>query len=77
VEIAGVARLEDYAAVTALLAEVSGVRRVSIEGAVRDRASFRVLVRGGPEALAAALDANGAMQRLGGSPARLSYQYGR
>jgi hypothetical protein len=77
VEIAGIAALEDYAAVTTLMAEVPGVRRVGLEEAAGDRAVFRVLVRGGAPALAAVLDTNGALVRVPGPPARLSYQYGR
>lgn len=55
VSVSGVGDLAAYAGVSQALAQAAGVRQVALEEAAGDTAVFRVTVRGGADALAAAL----------------------
>lgn len=55
VRVDGVGTLADYAAVERTLGELPGVRRSGIEEAEGSTATFRVLIRGGSQAIARAL----------------------
>ena len=55
VQVAGVRRFEDYAALTRMLTELSAVRSVLVHSAAEDRVRFSVQLRGNQESLERAL----------------------
>jgi hypothetical protein len=74
VEVSGVATLADYAAVERTLAELPGVRRSGLEEAAGTTATFRVLIRGGADAVVHALANSPRLTQTGTANARLTYQ---
>jgi hypothetical protein len=74
VQVSGVATLADYAAVERVLAELPGVRRSGLEEAAGTTATFRVLIRGGADAVAHALAGSPRLAQTGTADARLTYQ---
>jgi hypothetical protein len=74
VEVSGVATLSDYAAVERVLSELPGVRRSGLEEAAGTTATFRVLIRGGADAVAHALANSPRFAQTGSANARLTYQ---
>jgi hypothetical protein len=75
VQVAGVATLNDYAAVERLLEGIPGTRRVSISEANGGSATFSVLIRGGAEAVDRALSGSAQLTRTGAANAQLVYEY--
>jgi len=73
--ITGVATLEAYAAVEALLQATPGVRRASLAAAQAESAIFVVTVRGGAAGLAQALGGSPRLVRAGGTAALPLYRY--
>jgi hypothetical protein len=74
VQVSGVATLADYAAVERVLSELPGVRRSGLEEAAGTTATFRVLIRGGADAVAHALASSPRLSQTGSADARLTYQ---
>jgi len=74
VEVSGVATLGDYATVERLLNELPGVRRAGLEEAQGATATFRVLIRGGADAVEHALAGSTRLMRTGLADSRLLYQ---
>jgi hypothetical protein len=74
VEVSGVATLADYAAVERVLSELPGVRRSGLEEAAGTTATFRVLIRGGADAVSQALANSPRFAQTGSANARLTYQ---
>jgi selenocysteine lyase/cysteine desulfurase len=75
VEVTGVGTLSDYASVERILGELPGVRRSGLQEAEGTTATFRVLIRGGAEAVQRALSASARFTRTGVANGRLMYQY--
>jgi hypothetical protein len=75
VQIAGVATLNDYAAVGRLLENIPGQKRVSLAEANGTTATFSVLVRGGADAVDRALGNSPRLARGGAANGRLLYTY--
>jgi len=75
VEVAGVQSLADYAAVGRLLGAIGGVRRVAMEEASGTSIVYRLLVRGGADAVDRGLASSGKLVRTGAANARLQYRY--
>jgi hypothetical protein len=73
VQVAGVGTLAAYAQVTRLLGGAAGVSAAALVEAGGDMAVFRVMARGGPDALAAALAASPRLRPLEGAAPRLAY----
>jgi hypothetical protein len=73
VRVSGVGTLADYAAVERTLRELPGVRRSGIEEADGAAATFRVLIRGGAQAIEHALAGSPHFTPAAGAP--LEYQY--
>jgi hypothetical protein len=73
VQVGGVATLAGYAQASRLLGAAAGVGSVTLVEAGADSAVFRVMVRGGPEGLAAALATNPRLRALEGGAQRLAY----
>jgi len=69
VRVSGVGTLADYAAVERTLAELPGVRRSGIAEAAGGIATFRVLIRGGAQAIERALSGSQHFTRLEGGDA--------
>ncbi len=74
-EVTGVGTLNDYASVERILSELPGVRRSGLQEAEGTTATFRVLIRGGAEAVERALSASNRFTRTGVANGRLMYQY--
>jgi hypothetical protein len=75
VEVTGVGTLSDYASVERILGELPGARRSGLQEAEGTTATFRVLIRGGAEAVQRALSASSRFTRTGVANGRLMYQY--
>jgi hypothetical protein len=85
VRVSGVGTLADYAAVERTLGELPGLRRSGIEETDGATATFRVLIRGGAQAIEHALAGSQHFTRLEGAispepgggeaPAPLAYEY--
>ncbi|MGH8258386.1 MAG: hypothetical protein ACREUG_01700, partial [Steroidobacteraceae bacterium] len=79
VRVSGVGSLADYATVERTLGELPGVRRSGLAEADGTTATFRVLIRGGGQAIERALAGAQHLTRVGGSEAGavqpLAYQY--
>jgi uncharacterized protein len=75
VQITGVATLTDYASVERILSELPGTRRSGLQEAQGTTATFRVLIRGGAEAVERALAGSSRFTRTGIANGRLIYQY--
>jgi len=74
VQVSGVATLTDYATVERLLSGLPGVRRAGLEEAQGAIATFRVLIRGGADAVQRALAGSTRLTRSGVADSRLLYQ---
>jgi hypothetical protein len=74
VEVSGVATLADYAAVERTLSGLPGVRRAGLEETAGTTATFRVLIRGGADAVLHALANSPRLTQTGSANARLTYQ---
>ena len=75
VQVNGVTTLADYAALERLLGELPGARNASIEQASGATVLFRVLIRGGADALSRALASAPHLTSAGAANARLTYDY--
>lgn len=75
VQVGGVTTLNDYAAVSRLLENIPGTRRVSIFETNGGTATFSVVVRGGAQAVDRALSGSTRLTRVGVSNAQLVYEY--
>jgi len=74
VEVSGIGSLADYATVERMLSQIPGVRRSGLEEAEGTTATFRVLIRGGSEAVERALANSARLAHTGAANARLQYQ---
>lgn len=74
VEVSGIGSLGDYALVERMLSGIPGVRRSGLEEAQGTTATFRVLIRGGSEAIERALANSARLAHTGAANARLQYQ---
>lgn len=74
VQISNVRTLNEYALVGRLLESAPGVKRASLEETDGTTVVYRVLVRGGADALDQALSASSRLSPLGQANARLNYQ---
>jgi len=74
VQVSGVASLADYATIERLLSELPGVRRAGLAEADGASATFRVLIRGGADAVQRGLAGSTRLTRLGLADSRLLYQ---
>jgi hypothetical protein len=74
VQVSGVNSLADYAAIERLLSELPGVRRAGLQESEGSTATFRVLIRGGAEAVQRALANSSRLMRTGSGDSQLSYQ---
>jgi hypothetical protein len=75
VQVSGVSTLVDYAAVDRMLADLPGVRHSGLEESDGASATFRLLIRGGAEAVERALAHSARLTSTGTSNDRLTYQY--
>ena len=75
VEVTGVGTLGDYASVERLLSELPGARRSGLQEAEGSTATFRLLIRGGSEAVERALNGSARFTRTGVANGRLIYHY--
>jgi hypothetical protein len=75
VEVTGVSTLSDYASVERILNELPGARRSGLQEAEGTTATFRILIRGGSEAVERALSGSPRFTRTGIANGRLMYQY--
>lgn len=74
VKVNGIGTLADYATVERTLEELPGVRVSGLEETDGASATFRVVIRGGAEAIERALEGSDHLMRLAGDPS-LAYQY--
>ena len=74
VQVSGVNSLADYAAIERLLSELPGVRRAGLQESEGATATFRVLIRGGAEAVQRALANSSRLVRTGSGESQLTYQ---
>ena len=77
VQVGGVSTLGDYASVERLLDSLPGVRRAGLEEADGTTVVFRVLIRGGAQAVERALASSPHFTNAGMADARLTYQFQR
>jgi hypothetical protein len=75
VQVAGVATLNDYAAVGRLLEGIPGQKRVSLAESSGTTATFSVLVRGGAETVDRVLGNSARLTRTGSANGQLVYTY--
>jgi hypothetical protein len=75
VEVRGVNGLTDYATLERMFAELPGVRRSGLEEAEGSTVTFRVLIRGGADAVTRALAGSPHLTGNGTDSTRLRYQY--
>jgi hypothetical protein len=75
VQVAGVATLNDYAAVGRLLESIPGQKRVSLTESNGTTATFSVLVRGGADTVDRALGNSARLSRAGAQNGQLLYTY--
>jgi hypothetical protein len=74
VQVGGVTNLTDYATIERLLAELPGARRAGLAEADGASATFRVLIRGGADAVQRGLAGSTRLTRVGLADSRLVYQ---
>jgi len=77
VQVSGVSTLTDYASVERLLDSLPGVRRSGLEAADGATVTFRVLIRGGAQAVEHALATSPHFTHPGMADTRLTYQFER
>ncbi|HTV52439.1 MAG TPA: DUF2066 domain-containing protein [Steroidobacteraceae bacterium] len=75
VQVSGVTSLADYAALERLFSGLPGVRRSGLEEADGATVTFRLLIRGGSDALTSALAGAAHLSSSGVDSSRLLYQY--
>lgn len=74
VAVTGVETLGDYAALERMLADLPGVESSGLVEADGTAATFRVLIRGGAQAVASALARSPRLERIGAGDAPLAYR---
>lgn len=75
VQVSGVNGLSDYATLERMFSELPGVRRSGLAEADGSTVTFRVLIRGGADAVTRALAGSPHLTGSGADSARLRYQY--